>query len=135
MQNTGNAKIATHKLFDFYIIKRDLTNLFDQFRTTVLFSISFCFYRACFAHLSYSNLSCNLCLWYYDQLFLLNKEINANVYSLWEHYGFLITQNRQLSWQNSTLKNFLNNYEEICLVNFFAEYYRFPETEIFFLKV
>ena len=29
MQNTGNAKIATHKLFDFYIIKRDLTNLFD----------------------------------------------------------------------------------------------------------
>ena len=29
MQNTGNAKIATHKSFDFYIKKRDLTNLFD----------------------------------------------------------------------------------------------------------
>ena len=29
MQNTGNAKIATHKFFDFYVKKRDLTNLFD----------------------------------------------------------------------------------------------------------
>ena len=33
-----------------------------------------------------SNLSCNLCLWYYDQLVHFDKEINANVYrhSLWE---------------------------------------------------
>ena len=51
------------------------------------FSISFWLYRACFTHLISSNLSCNLCLWYFDQLVHLNKEINANVYrhSLWEY--------------------------------------------------
>ena len=43
-------------------------------------TISFSLYRACFTHLSSSNLSCNLCLWYYDQLVLFTKEINANVY-------------------------------------------------------
>ena len=80
-------KIATHKFFDFYIKKRDLMNLFDYFHSTVLFSISFSLYRACFTHLSSSNLSWNLCLWYYDQLVLFNKQINANVYhhSLWEY--------------------------------------------------
>ena len=46
----------------------------------MLFSISFCFYRACFTHLNSSNLSCNLCLWYYNQLVHFDKEINANVY-------------------------------------------------------
>ena len=61
-------RIATHKFFDFYIKKRDLTNLFDHFLSTVLFSISFCLYRACFTHLISSNLSCNLCLRYYDHL-------------------------------------------------------------------
>ena len=30
------------------------------------------------------------------------------------------------------LKNFKDDYAEICLVYFFAEYYGFPETEIFF---
>ena len=30
-----------------------------------MFSISFCLYRACFTHLISSNLSCNLCLWYW----------------------------------------------------------------------
>ena len=52
-----------------------------------MFSISFWLYRACFTHLISSNLSCNLCLWYFDQLVHLNKEINANVYrhSLWEY--------------------------------------------------
>ena len=54
-------KIATHKFFDFYIKKRELTNLFDEFHNTVLFSISFRLYRAYFTHLSSSNLSCNLC--------------------------------------------------------------------------
>ena len=51
------------------------------------FLISFCLYRACFTHLISSNLSCNLCLWYYDQLVHFDKEINANVYrhSLWEY--------------------------------------------------
>ena len=43
------------------------------------FSISFCLYRACFTHLISSNLSCNLCLWYYDQLVNFDKEVNANV--------------------------------------------------------
>ena len=48
----------------------------------------FCLYRACFTHLISSNLSCNPCLWYYDQLVHFDKEINANVYrhSLWEYY-------------------------------------------------
>ena len=53
-----------------------------------MFSISFCLYRACFTHLISSNLSCNPCLWYYDQLVPFGKEINANVYrhSLREYY-------------------------------------------------
>ena len=53
----------------------------------VLFSISFCLYRDCFTHLISSNLSCYLCLRYYDQLVHFNKEINAKVYhhSLWEY--------------------------------------------------
>ena len=41
---------------------------------------SFCLYRACFTHLISSNLSCNLCLWYYDQLVHFDKETNAKVY-------------------------------------------------------
>ena len=91
MPNTGNAKDCLelpHKFFDFYIKKRDLTNLFDQFYSTVLFSISFCLYRACFTNLISPSLSCNPCLWYYDQLVHFDKEINANVYrhSLWECY-------------------------------------------------
>ena len=72
MPDTGNVKDC-HKFFDFYIKKRDLPN-FDQFHSTVMFSISFCLNRACFTHLISSDLSCDLCLWYYD------KEINANVY-------------------------------------------------------
>ena len=53
----------------------------------VLFSISFLLYRACLTHLISSNLSCNLCLWYYDQLVHFNNKINAKVYrhSLWEY--------------------------------------------------
>ena len=55
-----------------------------------LVSISFCLYRACFTHLISPNLSCYLCLKYYnDQLVHFNKEISANVYrhSLWERYS------------------------------------------------
>ena len=57
-------------------------------RSTGLFSNSFCLYRACFTHLISSNLSCNTCLWYYDQFVNFDKGINANVYrhSLWEYY-------------------------------------------------
>ena len=90
MPDTRNGKDCLelpHKFFDFYIKKRDLTNLFDQFPSTVLFSISFCLYRAFFTHLISSNLSCNLCLRYYDQLVHFDKEIHADVYrhSLWEY--------------------------------------------------
>ena len=69
------------------IKKRHLMNLFVKFHSTVLFSISFCVCRACFTHVSSSNLSCNICLWWYVQLILFNKGINADVYrySLWEH--------------------------------------------------
>ena len=88
MPDTGNAKNCHPQFFRFLLIlKNVMTNLFDQFHSTVLFSISFCLYRACFTHLISSNLSCNLCLWYYDQLVHFDKEINANVYrhSLWEY--------------------------------------------------
>ena len=83
MPDTGNAKYGHSQIFRFYIL--DLTNLFDYFHSTLLFSISFCLLRACFTHLISSNFSWNLCLWYYDQLVHFHKEINANVYrhSLW----------------------------------------------------
>ena len=87
MPDTGNAKDGHPQIFDFYVKKRDLANLFDYFHSTVLFSVSFCLYTACFTHLMSSNLSCNLYLWYYDQMVHFNKEINANVYrhGLWEY--------------------------------------------------
>ena len=79
-------KIATHKFFYFYNKKRDLTNLFDQFHSTVVFY--FVLFVQSLLHSSefFKFVSCNLCLWYYDQLVLFNKEINANVYrhSFWE---------------------------------------------------
>ena len=69
--------------------KSDLKNLFDHFLSTVLFSISFCLYRACFTHLISSILSCSLCLWYYHQLVHFDKDVSANVYrldlSLWDY--------------------------------------------------
>ena len=54
------------------------------------YSIVFYFvlFRAFFTYLISSNLSCNLCLWYYDQLVHFNNKINAlNVYRhrLWEY--------------------------------------------------
>ena len=63
-----------------YLVLRNLTWLVSQYSTGVLFFISFCFYRACFAHLISSTLSSNLCLWYYDPLVNFHKEIDANVY-------------------------------------------------------
>ena len=44
-----------------------VTHLWIQY-STVLFSVSFCLYRACFTNLISWNLSCHLCLRYYDQL-------------------------------------------------------------------
>ena len=84
MPDTGNAKDCLEKIASNL---KNVTWLVSQYSTGVLFSISFCLYRACFAHLISSNLSCNLCLWYYDQLVHFDKEINANVYrqSLWEY--------------------------------------------------
>ena len=56
-------------------------NLFDWFPSTVSFSIWFCLYKAFFTRLLISsNLSCNLCSRYYDQLVHFEKEIHANIY-------------------------------------------------------
>ena len=80
MPDTGNAKDCLElppTNFSIFTLKK-VTWLVSQY--WVLFSISFCLYRAYFAHLISSNLSCNLCLWYYDQLVHFDKEINANVY-------------------------------------------------------
>ena len=52
-----------------------MTNLFDYFHSTVLFSISFCLYRASFTYLISLNLSCNLCLWYYTNWSTLIKKL------------------------------------------------------------
>ena len=54
---------------------------------SVFYFVLFAMYRACFTHLISSNLSCNLCLWYYDKLVHFDKEINADVYrqNLWEY--------------------------------------------------
>ena len=85
-------KIASNchpQIFRFLHLKTWLDELIwlVSVHRTVLLSIMFCLYRACFTHLISSNLSCNLCSWYYDQLVHFDKEINANVYrhSLWEH--------------------------------------------------
>ena len=65
-----------------------MTDLFDEFPSTVLFSLSFCLYRAFFTHLISSNLSCNLCLRYYDQLVHFDKEIHLWEYSKRFHCSF-----------------------------------------------
>ena len=81
-------RIATNKFFNIYIKKCDLTNLFDQFHSTGLFSTSFCLYRACFTHLISSNLSCNPAMFMVLLLRHFDKKNNANVYlhGLWEYY-------------------------------------------------
>ena len=69
-------------------------NFYIQNERTYLisFPVQYCFpFRfvcmSFFTHLISSNLSCNLCLRYYDQLVHFDKEIHANVYrhSLWEY--------------------------------------------------
>ena len=90
MPATGNAKDCPKlppTTFSIFTLKNVTCRTYLISQSTVLFSISFCLYRACFTHLISSNLGCNLCLWYYDQLVHFDKEINANVYrqSLWEY--------------------------------------------------
>ena len=51
-----------------------------SFTVQYVFYFVFFLYRACFTRLISSNLSCNLCLWYYDQLVHFDKEINVNVH-------------------------------------------------------
>ena len=79
MPDTRNAKdcleLPPTIFFIFTLKKRDL----------ITFTVQYCFvFRfVCielFSHLNSSNLSCNLCLWYYNQLVHFDKEINANVY-------------------------------------------------------
>ena len=48
-----------------------------------MFSISFCLNRACFTHLISSNLSCNLCLWYWFTK--IKKLMQTYIYSLWKY--------------------------------------------------
>ena len=89
--DTGNAKdcleLPPTNFFIFTLKKvtDELIWLVSQYR--IVF-ISYCLYSACLTHLISSNLSCNPCLWYYDQLVHFDKEINASVYrhSLWEYY-------------------------------------------------
>ena len=91
MPDTGNAKdwlkLPATKFLIFKLKNMTWQTYLIGFTVLQYCSISFCLYRACFTHLISSNLSCNLCLWYYDQLVHFNKEINANVYrhSLWEY--------------------------------------------------
>ena len=87
MPDTGNAKDCNPQISIFLLFKKRFDELIRLVSQQVLFSISFCLYRACFTHLSSSNLSCNLCLWHYHQKVPFNKEIHANVYrhSLWEY--------------------------------------------------
>ena len=93
MPDTGNAKdcleLPPTNFFIFTLKKvtDELIWLVSQYRIFFFF-IPFCLYRACFTHLISSNMSCSLCLWYYDQLVHFDKEINANVYrhSLREYY-------------------------------------------------
>ena len=94
MPDTKNAKDCHPLIFSIFTVKTWLqeqhliciTPRWIQY-SRVLFSISFLLYRACLTHLISSNLSCNLCLWYYDQLVHFNNKINAKVYrhSLWEY--------------------------------------------------
>ena len=83
MPDTGNAKDCHPQIFRFLHFKKNVT---CSFTVRYCFSISFCLCRACFTRLISSNLSCNLCSWFYDELVHFNKEINANVYghSLWQ---------------------------------------------------
>ena len=94
MPDTGNAKDCPELSptnFSIFTLKN------VTWRTYLIsFTVTDCFLfrfvcivnRACFTHPISSNLSCNPCLWYYDQLVHFDKEVNANVYrhSLWEYY-------------------------------------------------
>ena len=88
MPDTGNAKDCHPQISIFYLKKCELTNLFDQFHSTVMFSISFCLYRACLNYSDFFKFQLeSMFMVTFDQLVYLNKEINANVYrhSLWEY--------------------------------------------------
>ena len=87
MPDTGNAKDYLElppTNFSIFTLK-NVTWRTYLISLPVLFSISFCLYRAFFTHLISSNLSCNL--WYCDQLVHFEKETHANIYrhSLWEY--------------------------------------------------
>ena len=81
-------RIASDKFFVFYIKKRDLTNLFDYFLSTLLFSISFFFF-----FIELVSLVWFLQIWVANvygtmiKLVHFDKEIHVNVYrnSLWDY--------------------------------------------------
>ena len=111
MPDTGNAKdcleLPTTTFFIFTLKKRDLTNLFDQLHSTVLFSISFCLYRACSTRMISSNLSCNLCLWYYDQLVHFQKK-RMQTYCWFFVTPFKIDQNKNQNRSIDKVQNLGN---------------------------
>ena len=86
MPETGNAN-------DFLELPPTNVSIFTLKNVTwgtylISFTVQHCFLnRFVCIELVSLNLSCNLCLWYYDQLVHFNKEINVNVYrhSLWEY--------------------------------------------------
>ena len=55
-----------------------------------------------------SNLSCSLCLWYYDQLVRFDKETNANVLLVFSVTPFKIDQNKNQNRSIDKVQNLGN---------------------------
>ena len=81
MPDTGNAKDCLElppTNFSIFTLK-NVT--WRTYLISVFYFVLFAMYRACFTHLISSNLSCNLCLWYYDKLVHFDKYRQ----NLWEY--------------------------------------------------
>ena len=81
MPDIGNAK-------DCFELPPSNFSIFTLINVTWRTYLISCTVRYCFLfRFVSSNLSCNLFLWYYDQLVLFDKEINANLYPhcFWEY--------------------------------------------------
>ena len=75
-------KLCHTQILDLYIKKRDLTNLILIFHSAVLFSISFCVYRACFTHLFFRQIelqSMFMVLWSIVPLWIIKKIMHAYI--------------------------------------------------------
>ena len=78
MPDTGNAKDCLElppTNFSIFTFKNVTWRTYlTSFTVLYCFLFRFVSYRACFTHLISSNLSYNLCLWYYDQLVHFDKK-------------------------------------------------------------